>query len=76
MRLKRAFLLFILNMKVCKTKSTMGGAVDPVVAKVYGQEGQPPGPGRVPGQHHHAEVVPHEDVGRQLQAPHEQPETS
>lgn len=54
--------------------STVSKAVDPVVAKVHPQEGEPPGPGRVPGQLHQAVPVPHIYVSSQLTASHQQPE--
>lgn len=53
---------------------TVSEAVDPVVAEVYAQEAEPPGPGRVPGQLHQAVAVPHIHVRSQLAASHKQPE--
>lgn len=53
---------------------TVSEAVDPVVAEVHPEEGEPPGPGRVPGQLHQAEPVPHVHVRGQLAASHHQPE--
>lgn len=53
---------------------TVSEAVDPVVAEVHTQEGQPPGPGGVPGQLHQAVLLPHVHVSGQLAASHEQPE--
>lgn len=54
------------------TTGTVSKTVDPVVAKVHSQEGEPPGPGRVPGQLHQAVVVPHMHVSAQLTASHQQ----
>ncbi len=53
---------------------TVSEAVEPVVAEVHTQEGEPPGPGGVPGQLHQAVLVPHVHVSTQLKASHEQPE--
>lgn len=52
----------------------MSEAVDPVEAEVHAQEGEPPGPGRVPRQLHQAVPVPHVHVSSQLTASHEHPE--
>lgn len=52
----------------------MSKAVDPVVAKVDPDEGEPPGPGRVPGQLQQAEMLPDVHVGGQLAASQQQPE--
>lgn len=51
--------------------ATVSHAVQPVVAQVHPQEGQPPGPGRVPGQLQQAVILPHVYVSRQLEASHE-----
>lgn len=48
--------------------------MDPVIAKVHPHKGEPPGPGRVPGQLHQTVPVPHIHVGRQLTASHQQAE--
>ena len=53
---------------------TVSTAVDPVVAEVHPQEGEPPGPGGVPGQLHQSEPLPHVHVGGQLTASNQQPE--
>lgn len=52
---------------------TVGKAVQPVVAQVDGQEGEPPGPRRVPRQLQQPVVVPHVDVRGQFDASHEHP---
>lgn len=46
--------------------------MNPVVAEVHPHEGEPPGPGRVPGQLHQMVLVPHIHVSRQLTASHQQ----
>lgn len=53
---------------------TVSGAMDPVVAEVHPHKGEPPGPGRVPGQLHQTVPVPHIHVSRQLTASHQQAE--
>lgn len=54
-------------------RPTVGEAVQPVVAQVDGQEGEPPGPSRVPRQLHQTVVVPHVDVRGHFNASHEHP---
>lgn len=58
---------------VCICGPTMGEAVQPVVAQIHSQEGEPPGPGWVPGQLQQPVVVPHINVCGQFDAPHEHP---
>lgn len=76
LRLETSLIYFILCKIInqCESLGTMSKTVDPVVAEVHSQEGEPPGPGRVPWQLHKAVVFPHIHVRCQLTASHQQPE--
>lgn len=52
---------------------TMSAAVNPVVTEVHSQQGEPPGPGRVPGQLQQPVPLPDVHVCCQLTASHQQP---
>src|SRR4029434_7770403 len=49
------------------TRLTMSTAMNPIVTEVNPKEGQPPCPGRVPGQLNYAVVIPEVDIRGELQ---------